>query len=62
MKAEAAFLADQKIAPRLRSAVEKLWDKAPVRKELTPIVEGYGRGMGRGSKHEGQAQVQATVD
>jgi hypothetical protein len=32
---EASFLADKKIAPRLRSAVEMLWDKAPVHKELT---------------------------
>jgi hypothetical protein len=36
LKAEASFLASKKIAPRLRSAVENLWDKTPARKELTP--------------------------
>jgi hypothetical protein len=39
LKAEAYFLANKKVAPRLRSAVEKWWDKAPVRKELTPKLE-----------------------
>jgi hypothetical protein len=39
LKTAADFHADKKIAPRLRSAVEKLWDKAPVRKELTEKME-----------------------
>jgi hypothetical protein len=38
LKAEAAYLADKKIAPRLRSSVEKLWNKAPVRKDLTETM------------------------
>ena len=38
LKAEASFLANKKVAPRLRSAVEKRWEEAPVRKELTPTM------------------------
>jgi hypothetical protein len=39
MKAASAFHANNKIAPRLRSAVANLWNKAPVRKELTEKME-----------------------